>query len=89
MTAQFDERLMTADRQLELAGKHPMYLDRDEEGFISRLRCCLCDGQIAILADVTGKPYTLTAQNLLTDTLRHLVVLHDLPLSGKANEDGR
>lgn len=85
----FDERLMTAERLLKLAGNHPTYLDRDEDDLFARLRCCLCDGQIEILMDVTGRPYPLTAKNLLTATLRHLVMHHDQPLSGKANDNGR
>jgi len=77
----FDTRLMSADRLLRLAGKHPM---RFSETGLEKvyLDCTSCNRAIENLTDQRGGCYTFTAGQLLANVLRHLVMRHDLSLAG-------
>lgn len=77
----FDTRLMTAERLLRLAGKHPLRFS--ETGLTSvYLDCTSCKRAVENLTDQRGGCYTFTAGQLLANTLRHLVMRHDLSLAG-------
>lgn len=84
MSAEFDERLITADRLLELAGEHRMKVSVA----FGSLDCAECGQAIVQLDDNDGQPYTVAPGQMLQDTLRHLVMRHDVPLSGR-EKDGR
>lgn len=79
----FDARLMTPARLLELAGQHPMRLTQQLDGVDATLDCVICGQAITKLTDTIGEPYRFTALQLLQDVLRHRVMAHDVPLSGK------
>lgn len=85
MTA-FDARLMTAERLLQLAGDHPMRVTQHLDGADATLDCTGCGRAISKLSDTIGSPYEVTAGQLLQDVLRHLVMAHDVPLSGRGKE---
>jgi len=81
----FDPRLMSAERLLRLAGKHPMRFS--ETGLPNVYLDCCKDGRaIEVLTDRRGGCYQITAGQLLANVLRHLVLRHDLPLSGAEND---
>jgi hypothetical protein len=83
----FDPRLITPARLLALAGEHPIvagpHLRMPPHLSVD---CGLCGQPIAKATDSKGVPYRFSAGQLLQDTLRHLVVAHDMPLSGAAGE---
>ena len=77
----FDTRLLTAERLLQLAGFHQMQLS--ETGLpMVYLDCIRCKKAIEVLTDRSGGRYRITARQLLENTLRHLVMRHDLSLAG-------
>lgn len=80
----FDARLITPERLLRLAGGQPMRISTPEVGSPFRsLDCGVCGKAIVQMKDAEGRPYTVTAGQILQDVLRHLVMDHDVPLSGK------
>lgn len=84
MSVEFDERLISAERLLKVAGGHPM---RVHHGVVLALDCEECQKPIAQLTDRRDGAYPLTAGQLLQDVLRHLVMCHEVALSGR-NDDG-
>lgn len=99
-----DDRLMTAERLLQLAGMWPLRMQYDERGIV--LVCLACEGKIielmsheAVLryrvmiheVDQRGPLAVgarLLVQELLEAVLRHRVMIHDLPLSGRSQSSG-
>lgn len=91
--AEFDDRLMTAERLLKLAGDHPLVVSPDPKAEppllpLLPLDCAECGRPVARLTDADGFSYRVTAGQLLQDVLRHLVMAHDVPLSGREKENG-
>jgi hypothetical protein len=82
----FDQRLMTAERLLRLAGRHPMRFS-DPGPANLYLDCGLCGKAVEVLTDRRGGAYAITAGQLLANVLRHLVLRHDLPLSAAPGKD--
>lgn len=83
----FDPRLMTAERLLRLAGRHPMRFS--ETGLPDVYLDCCQDGRaIEVLTDKRGGCYQVTAGQLLANVLRHLVLRHELSLSGGGDDGG-
>ncbi|TNC19063.1 hypothetical protein [Amycolatopsis alkalitolerans] len=87
MTAQWDDRLITRERALELAGTAPVYLeDAGVRGLF--LRCAQCHQSCGQFRDGPGDDVkrfaerTTTVEEILSGVLRHLVMVHDVPLSG-------
>ncbi len=78
--------MITAERLLALAGEHPILAGPGRRLPMLTVDCGLCGQPIGRLTDKTGVPYRFSAGQLLQDTLRHLVVAHDMPLSGAAAE---
>jgi hypothetical protein len=72
----WDDRLIDRARALQLAGDHTIYLQHSERDAAVFVRCAECDQSCA---RVTGG---LTLDDLLSGVLRHLVMGHDMPLSG-------
>ena len=93
MLADWDPRLITPARALELAGDWPLIataelaeLSQFEGGQADRwqinMRCAKDDQSVAMLGDDTpGPPAQTTLGNLLSGVLRHLVMAHELPLN--------
>lgn len=81
----FDPRLMSADRLLRLAGDRALVLEGDPglDNEVFRLRCRSCGGSTTVLTDRRGEAYPVTGTQLLMDVLRHMVMHHDIPLSGE------
>ena len=77
----FDPRLMSAERLLRLAGRHPMKFS-DPGPADLYLDCAECGKAVEVLTDRRGGASKITAGPLLATVLRHLVLRHDLPLSG-------
>lgn len=93
MLADWDARLITPARALELAGDWPLIttaelaqLSTQQDGGTDRwqinLRCAKDDQSVAMLGDDTpGPPAQTTLGDLLSGVLRHLVMAHELPLN--------
>jgi hypothetical protein len=116
--SQWDPRLITPGRALELAGDWPVYADADlaklsqfesEAGGLTEqadrwqvnLRCGKitdrgaslpgrCGQSITLLATIHSQA-SLTPAGLLSATLRHMVMAHDVPLNNPegGRADGR
>jgi hypothetical protein len=80
--AGFDDRLISAARLLKLTGKVALDTVADPGGLT--LRCARCGGLVTMLMTATGSSWVVTPQQILQDTLRHLVTAHDQPLSAAA-----
>lgn len=85
----WDERLITRERALELAGRWPVYLEFDEIRAATYLRCCRCDQSCAAFEFGPGRSLNLLASrsetnvdDVLSGVLRHMVMAHDVQLSG-------
>lgn len=79
----FDHRLMTPERLLTLAGRIPLRVSGHAQGIESvSLDCTSCAKAVDFLTDRRGGRYILTAQQLLSNVLRHQVMRHELQLSG-------
>lgn len=88
----FDHRLMTPERQLQLAGPVRLRfsspeLARAQLQVIGRipvlwLDCEKCGKGVEPLTDDHGEAYPVTAGHLLACVLRHQVMRHGLALSG-------
>ncbi len=76
----FDHRLMSPERLLALAGHHRVRLGLDDTGH-AWLDCAACGKGTEQLTD-GAQPYEFTAQQFLSNVLRHLVMSHGLSLSG-------
>lgn len=77
----FDTRLMSAERLMRLAGRHPLRFS--ETGLTNvYLDCGRCRRAVENLTDSRGGCYTFTAGQLLANVLRHQVMRHDLSLAG-------
>jgi hypothetical protein len=83
----FDRRLMSAERLLRLAGSHVMKFS-DPGPANLYLDCTECGRAVEVLTDRSGGAYRITAGQLLANVLRHLVLRHDLPLSGGNGNEG-
>lgn len=95
MLADWDARLITPARALELAGDWPLIATAElaalsqYEGDMSQadrwqinLRCAKDDQSVAMLGDDTpGPPQQTTLGDLLSGVLRHLVMAHELSLN--------
>jgi hypothetical protein len=79
----FDARLMSPARLLQLAGSHGVRLGIDDTG-CAWLDCAGCGNGIEQLTDGL-RPYVVRPGQLLSNTLRHLVMSHGLSLSGGEN----
>lgn len=92
----WDERLITPDRAFALAGEWPLFasyelaelsqfgpeqIDRVQ----NNLRCGRCKQSVALLGE-GGTAGETTVAELLAGVLRHLVMAHDVPLSGAGRE---
>lgn len=90
MAQAFDPRLITAQRLLELAGEHALTAGSARPGQALEMVTldCFCGQPIARLTDLFGAPYKFSAGQLLQDVLRHLVMAHDVALSGVSAEKG-
>ena len=93
MLADWDPRLITPARALELAGDWPLIAtaelaelsqfegDQPDRWQIN-LRCAKDDQSVGMLGDDTpGPPAQTTLGDLLSGVLRHLVMAHELPLN--------
>jgi hypothetical protein len=104
--ADWDARLITPGRALELAGDWELTATYElaelsqfegeggAPGQADRLqvnlRCAVCSQSIADMGDGTGR-VQIAVEGVLSAMLRHLVMAHDMPLSGagKAASNGR
>lgn len=75
----FDHRLLTPERLLALAGGARLRLSQEDPGWLD---CAECGKGVEQLADGAGGRYEFTAQQFLANLLRHLVMSHDVSLSG-------
>lgn len=75
----WDERLITRTRALELAGHWPLYLDA---GPVVLLRCGRCHQSCGAFDSLIAQT---TVEEILSGVLRHLVMAHDVALSGVDN----
>lgn len=94
MVQQWDERLISQARALELAGSWPVSWDLVPEDGAGRLilRCGQClqsCGMWLAGATPTGNRRQTSADDMLAAVLRHLVTAHDLPLNKAAEERGK
>lgn len=88
--ADWDPRLLSPEKALRLAGDWPLYAT-DELAELAQFGSqpdrwqinlrCRKDGQsVALLGD--GTSHTTTVGDLLSAVMRHMVMAHDVPLSG-------
>ena len=97
MLADWDPRLITPARALELAGDWPLIataelaqLSQFEGDQADRwqinLRCAKDDQSVGMLGDdMPGPPAQTTLGDLLSGVLRHLVMAHELPLNQRGD----
>lgn len=95
--ADWDPRLITPERALQLAGDWPVYAGMTKAELSQfgsqpdrmqiNLRCRRCHQSCGLLSVPRGGPqaddgYLTSIGDLLSGVLRHLVTAHDLSLSG-------
>lgn len=82
----FDDKLLSADALLKKAGVWAVHVQLDERGTV--LVCTACEGMIEPVITTDGAHYPMRLVQTLANTLRHMVMHHDVPLSGRSSADG-
>lgn len=102
--ASWDGRLITPARHYELIATWPAYVTTElaelsqfetegggpgqSDRWQSNLRCGRCQQSMGLLGD-GGAALMRTMGDLTAGVLRHMVMAHDVPLSGASNEGAK
>jgi hypothetical protein len=84
MAPTWDERLISPERAMRLVLGTELYLD--VSGGVAHLRHVPCNQSVGMFWQRDCRPMTTSPDDLIAAILRHMVMAHDQPLSGVANE---